>query len=399
MKIGIIREGKVPNDARVPIIPTQCKKLIEQYNLDLVVQPSPTRCYTDDEFVQAGVTVQEDLTDRDILLGVKEVPIDQLIAGKQYLFFSHTHKKQVYNRKLLKAFLEKNIHMVDYELLTNTKNQRLIAFGVFAGMVGAHNALYTYGKRTGQLNLKRLKDCHDYAEAISIYKKTQFPKVKIVLTGSGRVSSGAVKVLQDMGIKKVIPFDFLTKEYDEAVFTQLDCQHYVTHKNGQPYMNQDFYSKPEAFESKFQPYTEVADIMINGIFWDNKAPAFFTKEEMKSDKFNIKVIADVTCDIAPISSIPSTLKASTIANPIFGYDPQTEKEVDPHGANVIDMMTIDNLPNELPRDASESFGNQFSEYIIKELLMRDSDVIERASITRNGALTNGFEYLRDFVAS
>ncbi len=397
MKIGIIREGKVPNDARVPLIPTQCKKLIDQYNLDLVVQPSPTRCYKDEEFVQAGVTLQEDLTDRDILLGVKEVPIDQLISGKQYLFFSHTHKKQVYNRKLLKSFLDKNIHMVDYELLTNDKKQRLIAFGVFAGMVGAHNAIFTFGKRTGNVELKRLKDCHDYAEAISIYKKTKFPKVKIVLTGSGRVASGSVKVLQDMGIKKVIPFDFLTKSYDDAVFTQLDCQNYVAHKNGMPYMNKDFYTKPEEFVSKFQAYTKVADIMINGIFWDKRAPAFFTKEDMKSPNFSIKVIADVTCDIAPEASIPATLKASTIANPIFGYDPITEKEVDPHADHVVDMMTIDNLPNELPRDASESFGNQFSEFIIKELLMKDSAVIERASITRNGRLTEAFEYLREFV--
>ena len=297
------------------------------------------------------------------------MPIDQLIPGKQYMFFSHTHKKQVYNRKLLKAFLDKNIHMVDYELLTNKKNQRLIAFGVFAGMVGAHNALYTYGKRTGKPMLKRLKDCHDYAEAVAIYKKTEFPKVKIVLTGSGRVGSGAVKVLQDMGIKQVIPFDFLTKDFDEIVFTQLDCQNYVAHKDGKISSRQDFYDNPEDFVCEFEPYTKIADIMINGIYWDNKAPVFFSKDKMKRDDFKIKVIADVTCDIAPVSSIPCTLKASTIANPIFGYDPISEQEVDPHKENVVDMMTIDNLPNELPRDASESFGNQFSEFIIKELLL------------------------------
>jgi len=398
MKIGIIREGKVPPDSRVPLTPEQCAFLNKSGKVQIVVQPSPNRCFDDEAYQKAGISLREDLTDCDVLMGVKEVPIEQLIPGKTYFFFSHTIKKQSYNRDLLLAVLEKNIRLLDYEVLTNEKGQRLIAFGKFAGMVGAHNGVMTYGNRTGKFNLKRMKDCHDYAEAKTIYKKMDLPPMKIVLTGTGRVANGAAQVLRDMGIEKVAPEDFVENEFQHAVFTQLGCGDYAAHKNGNTFNLQDFFQNPQNYESIFTPYIQASDAMINGIFWDNKAPAFFTKEEMKESDFRIKVIADVTCDIAPVASIPSTLRASTIANPVFGYDPIAEAEAIPHQANVIDMMTIDNLPNELPRDASQAFGEQFIEYIFQELLeQKEGGVIERASVSENGDLGKYFEYMRDYV--
>jgi saccharopine dehydrogenase (NAD+, L-lysine-forming) len=398
MKIALIREGKTPPDSRVPMIPAQCAQIQQEFPLEVVVQPSPNRCFSDQEYLAEGVQLQENLDDCDILMGVKEVPIDQLIPNKTYFFFSHTIKKQSYNRKLLQSILEKNIRLIDYEVLTDELGRRLIAFGRFAGMVGAHNALYTYGERTGLFSLKRMKDCHDYAEAKTIYKKLKFPPVKIVLTGTGRVGSGAAEVLLDMGITQVSPQEFLSEDYNEPVFTQLRCSDYLTTKDGTAFKTKEFYSQPENFESIFTPYYEVADIMINGIYWDNKAPAFFSREDMRQAEFQIQVIADVTCDIAPVSSIPSTLKASTIEHPIFGYDPHTGAETQPHQPESIDMMTIDNLPNELPRDASTSFGQQFIEHILPELLQTESDVLERATITRDGQLTERFEYLSDYVS-
>lgn len=397
MKIGIIREGKTPPDSRVPMTPKQCAYLINEKKIDIVVQPSPKRCFPDENYLRLNVPMSEDLSDCDILMGVKEVPIDLLIANKTYFFFSHTIKKQSYNRGLLQAIIEKNIHLIDYEVLTNQKGNRLIAFGKFAGMVGAHNSIRTYGTRTGLYTLKRMKDCLDYEEAISVYKKLSLPPMKIVLTGSGRVGKGAAMVLDDMGIRKVSPENFLTNKYDYAVYTQLNCVDYAQRKDGSEFDKKTFYNQPELFESKFSPYYQIADVMINGIYWDNNAPAFFSLEEMKSPDFSIKVIADVTCDIAPISSIPSTIKASTIADPVFGFDPITEKEDLPYQDKVVDMMTIDNLPNELPRDASEAFGNQFIEKILPELLAKDSDVIDRASVTKNGDLGSHFEYLRDYL--
>ncbi len=397
MKIGIIREGKNPPDSRVPLTPAQCAHLIKEKNLDIVVQPSPNRCFPDADYLALNIPMSEDLSDRDTLMGVKEVPIDLLVSDKTYFFFSHTIKKQSYNRKLLQAIVEKNIRLIDYEVLTNEKGQRLIAFGKFAGMVGAHNGIMTYGSRTGLYNLKRMKDCLDYAEAKSIYKDLSFPKMKIVLTGGGRVAAGAAQVLDDMGIKKVKPEAYLNTSFDEAVYTQLDCIDYVKRKDDSSFELNIFFEQPDLFESIFAPYYQSSDIMINGIYWDNLAPAFFSVEEMQSSDFNIKVIADVTCDIAPIASIPSTIKASTIADPIFGFNPSTGQEDAPFQDHVIDMMTIDNLPNELPRDASRAFGEQFINEILDELIKAESPVIIRASVALNSKLGPHFDYLSDYL--
>ena len=397
MKIGIIREGKTPPDSRVPLPPVICQELLAKYPFELAVQPSPGRCYRDEEYRDAEINLQEDLSDCDFLMGVKEVPIEMLIPNKTYFFFSHTIKAQAYNRKLLLAIMEKNIRLLDYEVLANDKGQRLIAFGVFAGMVGAHNGIMTYGRRTGLLDLPRMNSMHDYAEATALYKTLNLPPIKVVLTGTGRVGTGAARVLRDMGFKGVNPERFLSEKFEHAVYTQLSCHDYAAPINGGKFDKPEFYAHPERFKSIFKPYTETADVMINGIYWDNNASVFFTREEMTSPDFKIKTIADVTCDIAPVSSIPSTLFASTIADPIFGYDPITNSATEPHQPGVIDMMTVDNLPNELPRDASLSFGQQFLENIAGELEKEHSDILERATVAQNGKLGKHFAYLKDYV--
>jgi len=332
------------------------------------------------------------------LMGVKEVPPASLIPNKTYFFFSHTIKEQPYNRDLLRTILEKNIQLIDYEVLTNDKGQRLIAFGVFAGMVGAHNGVLTYGRRTGAFTLPRMNSFFDYEAAKAAYKKMTLPKMRVVLTGTGRVASGAAMVLEDMGFRKVNPNEYLATDFDQAVFTQLSCSDYVARKNGKDFVNTDFFQSPLEFKNTFLPYAHHSDLMINGVYWDNQAPAFFTQHEMTDPAFSIQVIADVTCDIAPVASIPATIKASTIADPIFGFDPITGKEHAPHQPGVIDMMTIDNLPNELPRDASTAFGKQFTDSIIAALLEKDhSPIIRRASITKDGKLGEFFNYLSNYV--
>lgn len=397
IKIGVIREGKVPHDSRVPLNPEQCKQLSDM-GVDIVVQPSPIRCFPDEDYRKMGIKLKEDLGDRDILLGVKEVPIDLLIPDKTYFFFSHTIKKQAYNRELLKQIVDVNITLIDYEALTDEKGIRIIAFGKFAGMVGAHNALWTYGKRTNDFDLPRMKDLYDYEAAKNIYEKTNIPKIKIVLTGTGRVANGAAMVLIDMGIKKVSPLEYITKDFDHPVFTQINSFFYTKRKDGATVDSvQDFYNNPQDYESDFSHFLPMTDIMINGVYWDSKAPAFFTLDDMKSNEFGIKVIADVTCDIAPVSSIPSTIKATTIEDPIFGFERMTGKETKPHGKNVVDMMTIDNLPNELPRDASTAFGEMFISNVLNELGSRKSGIIERATIATGRNLGKHYEYLRDYL--
>lgn len=399
MKIGIIREGKVPPDSRVLFTPQQCVALQEKYDIQFVVQPSAGRCLPDEAYQELGITIQEDISDCDVLMGIKEVPKEQLIPNKKYFFFSHTIKAQPYNRALLQKILKENITLFDYEVLTNEKKQRVIAFGRFAGIVGAHNGMMTYGNRTGAFALEQMHKYDDYAAAIAYYKTLSFPKMKIVITGKGRVANGAAEVLDHMEIKKVSPQDFLTKAYDEAVYTQLDCVDYAAPKEeGKAFELMDFFKNPQDYKSIFAPYTKVADLMVNGIYWANEAPAFFTKEAMKEEVFTIKVIADVTCDIAPVASIPSTLFATTIAKPVFGYDPEKETAEEPYQTHTIDMMTIDNLPNELPKDASKSFGEQFTAHVIEELLgLKDTGMLERAMIAKDGQLGPCFQYLTDYV--
>jgi saccharopine dehydrogenase (NAD+, L-lysine forming) len=399
MKIAIIREGKIPADSRTPLTPKHCKRIQEIYkDLEIIVQSSEKRCYTDQEYRAEGIAVRENIEDCDLFLGVKEVPIEELKPNKTYFFFSHTIKGQAYNRNLLRAILQKKIHLIDYEVLTNDQGQRIIAFGYFAGMVGAHNGIYTYGKRTGSFDLPRLKDCKDYSEALEIYKTLKLPNLKIVLTGTGRVAKGAARVLEDMKIRCLSPKSFINETYEYPVYTQLTSSDYVAPKKSNIFDKNIFYQHPEEFYSTFMQYAPVADILINGIYYDPRAPAFFTLEEMAQDRFKIKVIADVTCDIAPKSSIPSTIEASTIEKPVFGFHKKNWIKTEPHCLDSIDMMTIDNLPNELPRDASLAFGDQFIEFLLPEIMRWDqSEILDRATIAKEGVLGKHYQYLENFL--
>ncbi len=398
LKIGLIREGKVPPDSRVPITPKQCREFMNRYpNLDIVVQPSPIRCYKDEEYEAEGISLQEDMSDREVLMGVKEVPIEQLMEGKTYYFFSHTIKKQPYNRKLLQAILAKNIQMVDYETLKNEKGGRIIGFGRYAGIVGAHNGLRAYGLKTGAFFLEAAHKCKDFAAIQEIYRETTFPPIKIVSTGTGKVAYGAKETLDAMGIREVSPQEFLTEKFDEAVYVHLKYDDFYKHKESNQYDRSDFYDNPQNYCCDFFDYTRTADVFINGIYWDPKGPVYFTKEDMKSPDFNIKVIADVTCDIAPDSSVPSTIRPSKIGDDVYGYDPITEKEVEKYSQNSIDVMAVDNLPNELPRDASKDFGEMLHKSVIEEMMKDQSDVIDLASIAKNGSLTEHYAYLQDYV--
>lgn len=398
MQIGIIRETKTPPDSRVLLTPAQCKKIVSNYkNISIFVQPSPSRCFKDEEYAAAGIPLKEDLSDCDILVGVKEQVIDTLIPNKHYFFFSHTTKKQPYNAKMLRAIVDKKIQITDYEQLKDTSGKRVIAFGRWAGIVGAHNGILTWGKRTGLFTLKPMNQCKDLKEAASYYKNIKLETTKIVLTGTGRVANGSAEILDMMGIKKVSSADFIHKTFSEAVYCQLETDEMFRRASDGGF-GKEFYKDPSTYVSAFEPFTKVADVMINGIYWDNNCPAFFSKEDMKKSDFSIKVIADVTCDIAPEASIPSTLKASTISDPIFGYDVQKEIETAPFQKGVVDMMSVDNLPNELPRDASEDFGNQFQDHVLEALINDKENMIYNASIsTSEGKLNKPFEYLSAYI--
>ncbi|MEM1137919.1 MAG: alanine dehydrogenase, partial [Bacteroidota bacterium] len=233
MILGIIREGKIPVDKRVALTPEQCMLVQERFPfVEILVQKSPIRCYKDAEYASAGCEVIEDVSHCDILMGIKEVPIEDLIAQKTYFFFSHTIKKQAYNRDLLISILNNRIKLIDYETLINPKKERVIAFGRYAGLVGAYNGIRAWGLRNEVFDIKPAHRCFDLAEMKLEFAKVKLGKIKIALTGGGRVSKGAMEILDGMHIKKVSPTDFVEKEFEEAVYTQLDMGDYNKHKEG-----------------------------------------------------------------------------------------------------------------------------------------------------------------------
>ncbi|MGE0561563.1 MAG: NAD(P)-dependent oxidoreductase [Flavobacteriales bacterium] len=397
IKIGVIREGKNPPDERVPFSPSQCKFINDNYpNLKVVVQKSNVRRIKDIDYQNQGVELVDDVSDCDILMGIKEVPVNELIANKTYFYFSHTIKKQAYNRKLLIEMLNKNITMVDYETLVDKKNHRLIGFGRYAGIVGCYNTFSAYGKRMGAFNLKKAHDCKDKAEMLTELTKVVLPDdYKIVITGGGRVATGILEILEVLNIQKVNSNDFLTKTFNTPVFTQLFPEDYNKRIDNKPFTVAEFFTDASGFESNFMPYAEVADMYMSGHFWAKGSPYIFSKEDAKSPDVKIKVVGDISCDIE--GPIACTLRASTIADPIYGYNPITESEVNYNDVNGITVMAVDNLPCELPIDASKDFGREFIDKILPHLIDDKEQVIERATICKNGNLMPRFEYLRDYV--
>ena len=400
IKIGVIREGKIPVDKRVPLTPEHIVQFKQDNaDFDVCVQESEIRCYSDSSYQDLDIKLKKDISDCDILLGVKEVPIPELIAGKTYLFFSHTTKEQPYNRELLREILKKKITLIDYEGLTDQHGARIVAFGRYAGIVGAYNGLLTYGKKHNIYNLRRARECFDLDDLKSEYSKIKLPPIKIVVTGGGRVTHGAMEVLDGAGIRKVGPKELLGQQFDEPVYAQLHSHHYNKHSAGAAFSDDDFHRHPEEFRPDFLKYSYQADILIAGAYWDPHAPVLFTKEDMKDSNFKTKVIADITCDIE--GSIPTTLRPTTIDDPFYDYSLDSFSEVEPFSSiDNITVMSIDNLPNELPRNASQDFGSELINNVLPLFTEGDEEeVLERATICKDGELTGKYKYLESYVNS
>ena len=397
MKFGIIRERKNPADRRVVLSPEACKKVLQTYpNAEVFIEPSPIRTFADADYKNLGLTVDSKMEDCDVLLGVKEVPIASLIPNKKYFFFSHTIKKQPYNRTLLKAVLDKKIELYDHEVITNEKGQRLVAFGRYAGIVGAYNGLRAYGLKFELFNLPKAETLRDQAALISELQKIKLPAIKILLTGRGRVGNGAKEMLDAMNLRKVTVSEYLEHQFNEPVYCQIDASEYNKRKDGSRGNKADFFANPQEYKSNFFRFAKVTDLYIAGHFYGNGAPYLYTREDAKHPEFNIKVVADVSCDID--GPVASTIRPSTIADPIYGYNPQTESEIDYKDAKAIAVMAVDNLPCELPRDASVGFGEAFLKNVIPAFFNHDKNgVLERARMTQNGKLTKRYAYLQDYV--
>lgn len=397
MKFGIIKERKSPPDKRVVFTPAELAELNNKYpEARVKVESSDIRIFTDAEYEAKGIEVSGDMTDCDVLLGVKEVPVDALIPDKKYFFFSHTIKKQPHNQKLLQAILDKNIDLFDHETIVDENYKRLIGFGRYAGNVGTYNGFRAFGLKFELYNLPKAESLQDKEALIARLRRLILPPVKIVLTGRGKVGMGAKEMLDAMKIKEVSVENYLTKNYSEPVYVQIDVLDYNRRKDGQVLTNNDFYTHPFEYVSNFERFTKVSDIFIAGHFYGNNAPAILTREMLKAHDNKIKVVADISCDVD--GPVASTLRASTIADPFYGYHPFENKEVDIHHPAAIVVMAVDNLPCELPRDASQGFGEMFMEHVIPAFFNGDKDgILERAQITRSGRLMPRFQYLEGYV--
>jgi hypothetical protein len=397
MKFGIIKERKNPPDRRVVFTPDELKRFKDTYpTAEIFVERSDIRVFNDAAYQELGFELSDDLSNCDVLFGVKEVPMDALIPNKKYFFFSHTIKKQPYNRALLQAVLDKKIALYDHETIVDANNKRLIGFGRYAGNVGAYNGIRAFGIKYGLFQLPKAETLEGKSILVEKLKRLVLPPIKVVLTGSGKVGMGVKEILDAMKMKQVSPQDFLSKKYDSAVYTQIEVGDYYKRVDGGDFVKSEFYKNPTEFTSDFEKFSQVADVFMAGHFYGNNAPYILTNDMLKSAKNNLKVVADISCDVN--GPVACTIKASTIADPIFGYLPSDGKEVDMFHPGSIAVMSIDNLPCELPKDASEGFGEMFMKHVIPAFFNNDEEgILQRAQITDNGTLTERFSYLQDFV--
>jgi alanine dehydrogenase len=397
MKFGIIKERKSPPDRRVVFSPEALVQLKQLYPTAVIkVESSDIRIYDDNQYIAAGIEVVDSVSDCDVLFGVKEVPVDSLIPNKSYFFFSHTIKKQPYNQKLLQAVLKNNIELYDHETIIDSNNRRLIGFGRYAGIVGAYNSIRAFGLKFELFKIPKAESLSGKEEMVKHLRRIVLPPIKVVITGTGKVGGGIKEILDAMKVKQVTVDNYLSKNYTQPVYAQIDVMDYNRRIDGQVINCKDFYTNPTEYVGNFERFTKVSEIVITGHFHSNAAPDILTKEMLQSKDCKIKVVGDVSCDIN--GPIACTLRPSTIENPIYGYLATEHKEVDVFHPAAVVVMAVDNLPCEIPKDASEGFGTMFLEHVIPAFFNGDKEgVLARAKMTEKGKLTSKFSYLQDYV--
>uniref|UniRef100_A0A1I8I4M3 AlaDh_PNT_N domain-containing protein n=1 Tax=Macrostomum lignano TaxID=282301 RepID=A0A1I8I4M3_9PLAT len=413
--IGIIRETLIPDETRVPLTPANCEEILSLYGsrVTILVESCPFRCYSDKEYLAAGAKIVEKAVGADFLLGVKPPAVDTLQPGATYALFSHTIKKQPHNRDLLRAVLDKGIRLMDWECMRDALGIRLVGFGRWAGIVGAHNTMMAWGRRSGCCQLFRLREAQDWEAAKKRYadeiKPEMMRDLRVVVTGDGRVGNGACELLNLLGLERLAPQDFLAREWQPGhagTYTQLPAD-WLFRKGPEAGWSVEFFSDPTGYHSVIWPFATRANVLINGIFWDHRCAPLLTLEDMRRPDFGIQLVGDITCDIAPVASLPSTLRATTVDDPIFTFDPSSGCELPSDNRNIdkayVDVMSVDNLPIELPRDSSSTFGELLLRRVVPEMLLPHvapggcSRVLQDATIAENGKLTSAYAYLQDYA--
>ena len=405
--ISILREARA-DEKRTPFTPDQVKILIANFpNIKILVQPSKKRCFKDEEYSKAGAKLDEDIINSNIIFGIKEVDISKIIEGKTYLFFSHTSKVPngnvqnsqdqsiIYKKNLLRKVLKKNVTLIDYENIRDKskKAYRYLGFGRFAGIVGCYNTLNLYLKLNKKKLLPRAFEINSYEKIKKLITKQNFNKLKILQTGGGNVAKGSMEILKHANIKQISLKDYLDKKYDEPVYCNISIREHIERKDGKDFSHQDFILNPQEYKSKVKNYLFDTDILITGHYWDPKFPKLFYQDQINEFK-NLKIIGDITCDIN--GAIPTTIRSTTIAKPYYSVDINSMEEID-LGNKGIAVMAVDNLPSELPNEASEEFGKNIISEVLPYLFKKDDGRISRATTTSQGKFTSSFSYLKDFI--
>jgi len=405
--LAVLAEARI-DENRVPFSPTQISYLLNKFsNLKIIVQPSKRRCFKDKDYLKAGAQITDNLYSSNIIFGVKEVDISTLVKDKTYLFFSHTSKVHqhigqvikdkaiIYKKELLKEVIKKNITLIDYENIRNASGEgyRYLGFGRFAGIIGAYNTLNLYLKLNEKLQLPRAFEINNYEQVKKLISKQNFNKLKILLTGSGRASKGAIELLKHANIRQVSINDYLSNKYDEAVFCNISAKKHIERKDGKNSSYQDFILNPHEYNFKVKNYLFDTDIFIACHYWDPKFPKLFYPKQINEFK-NLKIIGDVTCDIN--GSVPTTIRSTSISEPYYSINTDQMKEIE-LGNKGIAVMAVDNLPSELPRDASVEFGSSVISEILPYLIDKDDGRINRATTASNGKFCENFTYLNDFI--
>lgn len=396
LTIGLISEGKIPADNRVALTPAHCKWLHKNFeDIKIIAQHSPNRCYADVEYEKAGVEVSDDMSACNLLLGIKEVPVDMLLEEKRYMFFSHTKKMQTYNQQLFKSILQKKITLIDYECLEHEDGTRIIGFGFFAGIVGAHNGMMAYGNRTGAYKLARVGSVNSFQKLIHTYFGLKLPNIKIAVTGTGRVAHGVLEIMNLMGIHEVEPDEYLETKFTYPVYVHLKGANLYAHKQTGKYNRNDFHANPQNYDCTFSQFISNTDILINGIYWEKNIPRLFEMDDIQKQNFRIQTIADITDDLH--GSVPCNLGDSSIADPVYGIDKNNLEKTAPYLPSSIDIMAVGNLPNELARDASRYFGEQLIKHVLDDIRKGGSKLIDRATMVEAGKLTEPYNYLKEYA--
>ncbi|NQT62043.1 MAG: hypothetical protein HQ556_03705 [Candidatus Marinimicrobia bacterium] len=428
VKIGIIAEHK-PGEGRIPLTPVQITQL-HQENPDLTisVMPSKQRIFLDDEFRSSDIRMPQDLADANLVMAVKEIDVKDIRGNQTYLYFSHTIKGQDYNMPMLQHILDTGATLLDYELIRDENNRRLVFFGRHAGLAGMVNTLWSYGQRLKALGTDspflQIKQAQDYANLEEINLSLQIlgseisrwladkPAIVIGLTGYGNVSGGAQEILANLPMHEMSAEELLAADLDalhgqliKVVFKEKDM--FEPLDSNTEFELQDYFNHPEKYQAKFQPYLKKMHMLVNCIYWDTPYPRLVTLEDIKahyaSDK-TLMVVGDITCDID--GAIQFNTGATLSPDPVYIHDINTGKKIMGFKGEGPVVMAVDNLPTELPREASAAFGEALIPFVFAMGACDYSEPfdsldlpaeVKRAVIAHAGKLTPDFEMLKKYL--